>query len=50
MPIVSAIVVACAERSLAVLAISPAVAAISSEPAVISDDIAVVSRAEPASA
>ena len=41
----SAIAVDCAERSLAVLAISPAVAAISSEPAVISDDMAVVSRA-----
>ena len=42
-PIVSAMLVACADRSLAVLAISPAVAAISSDPAVISDDIIVVS-------
>ena len=45
---VSAIVVAWADRSLAVLAISPALAAISSAPAEISDVIALVSRAEPA--
>ena len=44
----SAMVVDCPERSLAVLAISPAVAAISSDPAVISDDMALVSRAETA--